>query len=262
MGKTRPKLGSSTVLAVSTFRPSRRIWHRLSAAYGLRLTGHDARAIGRIIREYYRHIQWELSAPDVAGAVKRVANIHSAAINLWNTMLSQGGNHAKRTSASSLPLDHVLELSHAARGAIENHWIPATVQFEEDDFEDNLRPRLIGISKWMWMERELEMLAAACARGERELKEPGRACFRKGEAWDDFVCALTEWAEVRGYPKSVSIADSDRLPAFLSLMEQIQSEIAPQFRSHGHSSEALAIAIKRARHAREIARANSDRDKS
>ena len=101
---------------------------------------------------------------------------------------------------------------------------------------------LAGPSKWLWMEREVELFAVACEMAKRDLTTPDRARFRDGEAWDEYVCKLTDWAEKK------------RLP-LTRFVEQVQAELAPQFRKHVHSHIALEQAIKRARAARKARRA-------
>jgi hypothetical protein len=89
-------------------------------------------------------------------------------------------------------------------------------------------------------------LIAACNQALEDLNEhPGR---RKGEAWDNWVCRISEIAESSQLPNGVTkTADTRKQSPFVELIWALQALIPMQYRRSTHSKPALAVAITRAR---------------
>jgi hypothetical protein len=89
-------------------------------------------------------------------------------------------------------------------------------------------------------------LIVGCNHALKHLKEnPGR---KKGEAWDNWVCRISEIAKANQLPEGVSkIDDPEKQSPFVALIRQLQTFIPKDLRRSTHSVPALAVTISRAR---------------
>jgi hypothetical protein len=96
----------------------------------------------------------------------------------------------------------------------------------------------------------LTELSIACHRALGEIKETKDSGFHKGEAWDQWVQALTEIAAKCNLPtgasKGTDKSTRDSSP-FVNVVQELQECAPAECRRHTHSLIALTDAIVRAR---------------
>jgi hypothetical protein len=94
----------------------------------------------------------------------------------------------------------------------------------------------------------LTSFVAACVKARQELHEEGDG-NRVGEAWETWIRNLTEILKRNGLPTAArKDADkSEKASKFVLFVEQLQGHFEERFRRGTHSTDALAVAIGRAR---------------
>jgi hypothetical protein len=208
------------------FSPTDEEWKRLEQAYGHKFSGAIRQRICEATTNFLRFEPFERAAEPRSLARKQVLAFQQAAKAVheaWFTV----------PATTATVYAHHLIKRHLTNDPI---WRRMLHGRNRDDFVRRL-PALL-------LDAGLSALA--------DLDDPRGPGYRKGECWDEWVRKLTYIAKEHRLPTSAR-TDTDKKKAstksspFVLLVRELQQLVPAAAARHGHSDDALAKAIQRAR---------------
>ena len=211
------------------FSPHLSDWRRVETAYGHNLSDDDRRAIVVLVDKYFFWQPSESAAPFVDDALRYLNRLEKTGRKFWETMLER----------EQIPtLIGEARLRADAIVFVQNHVgrYLAKFDFRKKTDWDGLID-VMGASMAAFIKAREYINGDSANRG-----------FVEGNAWNNFVWGLSEFAEQRQLPFRISKSDDPaRASPFIRFFRELQESFPPRFRRHHSSYTALAEAITVAR---------------
>lgn len=213
-----PRLSVATFSGTPRFRPKKAGWKSIEEAYETTFTREQKRGLTEIALAYFRAAPFEMAAPFAGDA-----------------------------------LSYVEKATRSARAFLRALRIP----HEELTREAVLRVRdLIEIAAPSLDIAHLESLtsgfALTCDAAKKDLEQQAKARIEEGQAWNELICSLTEFAKKHDLPFGASKGSDKSKPIsrpsrFVAFVLELQKHFPEGYRHPVQSVEAFAWAIGEAR---------------
>jgi hypothetical protein len=221
MARVTPKIPIATLDGGdhSAFSLSKDNWLQIEAAYGHVLSREVRKQICHATLQFLSSTEVEQVARPVAEARERIVRIKKAAIDLQKVLLD---NPQDEGSDPRLYADRQINRC-----------------FNDNQIKDR---KVIG-----FFVTGVGSLIVACNHALKHLeKNRGR---QKGEAWDNWVCRISEIAKINRLPSEARKDDdaNEKPSPFVALIRELQHFLPKEYPRSTHSNIALAVAITGAR---------------
>jgi hypothetical protein len=204
-------------------------WDGIEAAYGHSVSDEDRREITGLVNKYFFWQPSESNAPFVDDAVGYLNALEKTGKHFWQTMLER--EHIPNLVGEE-------RLRGDAMIFVQNHVARYLEQFDSRKKTD-----------WDDLVRTMGACIAAFAKTREYLTgDAADRGFVEGNAWNNFIWNLLEYAKGRQLPSGISKGDDSGNPSpFVRFVAALQNHFPPHFRRHDASPVALAEAISVAR---------------
>ena len=216
MSRSRSKLSVASAVGEIEFNLSETAWSRVEKAYARSLSKKAKFQITKSTITFLEFEKLERNAEPLAWTEEKIEKIKEAAAKLSGEL--------RRCAKGD---DTLLN----AKYHINANWCSRS----NHKFSD--------------LDELLFQLSVACCRAIEEVGETPESGFREGEAWDEWIRALTKIIERYNLPSAASKGSDKsvgRVSPFVVLVHELQRCLLGG-RRHTHSRGALAQAISRAR---------------